>query len=631
MVRDYNPLASLRGLSRYHRYFLLVFALGFLVKYNFALLVIYNVPSARGLLLRNLLHLLLIGYLGTPLVRSRKGRALLLWILLLYTVLYFLPNLYYNRYFGNYLSYNDILMGQGFTPVSVLARQLLRPWDIFFVGDLLLVGYLTRRLKGSGTEESIRNLLEGRAPGLKLPALLIVLLLVGQIGVTNLLLGRPRPRELFESSTGGFVSVYGVVPLYLYEIYWHHALAGNGQATKQIAKMPPVSLNETDAVDQRPNIIVVQMESVDAQLIDRRYNGVEVTPFLNELKKESLYASDFYAQHVNGSFDAEFAMFTSQYPLNKTYAFKDNDMSYFDSVIRILNDNDYQTLAFHGNDATFFHRHKAYRELGFDRFYSRKDFDADATVYEADHEHLGINDYDFLRQSLDYIASAPEPFFAFLITVTSHTTFNFYPESQARDAFEEITPALTRDYFNSVAFLDRSLEMFFSGLEERGLADDTLFLLYSDQDAAVESDVYSSHRAFVTERPNLELPEHIPLFVKHEDVAPGVISKIATTTDIAPTILDLLGANRVPDEFAGTSLLHPEEQPVLFLHEVPQLFYKDHLFVLELTGENGTYEAVEVGRLEDPRERDVQLTKEQKESALTLIEQTRQIIRTRRP
>jgi hypothetical protein len=69
----------------------------------------------------------------------------LLWFLLLYTVLYFLPNLYYNRYFGNYLSYNDILMGQGFTPVSVLARQLLRAWDIFFVGDLLLLGYLTRR------------------------------------------------------------------------------------------------------------------------------------------------------------------------------------------------------------------------------------------------------------------------------------------------------------------------------------------------------------------------------------------------------------------------------------------------------------------------------------------------------
>lgn len=630
-MRVYDPFASLRAVPRESRYFLFLFALGFLVKYNYALLVIYNVPSVTGLLLRNVVHLLLVAYLATPLVRGRKGRSLLLLILFVYTVIYFLPNLYYNRYFGNYLSYNDILMGQGFTPVSVLARQLLRPWDILFVGDLLLLGYLARRLNGSGVEEGIRSLLKGNTPRLRLFVLVLLLFLVGQVVATNRLLGRPKPRELFETSTGGFVSVYGVVPLYLYEIYRHHALAKAQKAPVEPARKPPVSLIEADAIDRNPNIVVIQMESVDAQLIGRRYSGVEVTPFLNELKAESLYASDFYAQHVNGSFDAEFAMFTSRYPLNKTYAFKYNDMSTFDSLIRILNENDYETMAFHGNEATFFHRHKAYRELGFDRFYSRKDFEMDSRVYEAEHEHLGVNDYDFLLQSLDHIASAPEPFFAFLITVTSHTTFNFYPESQERDAFEQITPALTRDYFNSVAFLDRSLRMFFSGLEERGVADNTLFLLYSDHDAAVESDLYSSTRAFETERPNLELPEHIPFFIKHEDVAPGVISKIATTTDIAPTILDLIGANRVPGDFAGSSVLHPEEKPVLFLHEVPQLFYKDHLFTLELTGDNGSYEVVEVGRLQNPREKNVQLTNEEKERALGLIEETREIIRTRRP
>ncbi|MFO8044010.1 MAG: sulfatase-like hydrolase/transferase, partial [Alkalispirochaeta sp.] len=226
---------------------------------------------------------------------------------------------------------------------------------------------------------------------------------------------------------------------------------------------------------------------------------------------------------------------------------------------------------------------------------------------------------------------APEPFFSFLITVTSHTAFDFYPDSFAVDAFEDATPPLLRDYLNSAAFVDHALEMFFSALDARRLTRNTLVVLYGDHDAAVESPEYTSRREFTPRRPLREHPEHVPLFIKHDDVAPGVISKTATTTDIAPTVLDLIGADSLPGDFVGSSLLHPEEEPVLFLHEVPQLLYKDHLFALELTGENGDYHVTEVGQLPHPREVYVEISDEQKEEALEIIQFTRQIITNRRP
>ncbi|MFW5694888.1 MAG: hypothetical protein ACOCYB_06950, partial [Alkalispirochaeta sp.] len=71
--------------------------------------------------------------------------------------------------------------------------------------------------------------------------------------------------------------------------------------------------------------------------------------------------------------------------------------------------------------------------------------------------------------------------------------------------------------------------------------------------------------------------------------------------------------------------------PVLFLHEVPQVLYKEHLFALELAGENGDYEVVEVGHLPNPREEYVEISHEQKEEILQIIQFTREIIANRRP
>ncbi|MFW5826673.1 MAG: LTA synthase family protein [Alkalispirochaeta sp.] len=604
-----------------------------MAKYTYAALMIYNAPALPGLAVRNVVYLIVIAIVAAPLASSRRGRSILLLVLGIYT-LFFLANLYYNRYFGNYLSYNDVLMGQGVRPFRVLTRHLFRPWDIVFILDSIGLWYLWYRLRDNlGDQWPFRRAWAAVRARRKL-LFVIPLLLAGQIAVSNRLLGGPTPGELFETSTAGFAGVYGIVPLYAYEIYQYYspAPAPAPEPTSHPAAMQPeVVLTDEGTLDSNPNIIMIQVESLDAQIIDFEFDGQEVTPFLNDLKGDSLYGSDFYAQHVNGSFDAEFAALTSLYPPNKNYAFKNNDMSAFDSLVGVLNDNGYQTMAFHANDAEFFHRHKAFPELGFERFYSREDFDEEATSYEVGRTSFGINDYDFFSQAIEYIESASEPFFAFLITVTSHTVFDFYPESFAQETFQDASPTILRDYLTSAAFVDYSLEMFFSALEHRDLHRNTLIVLYADHDAAIETPLYNSRRNFVPERPLREHPEHVPLFIKHEDIAPRTISKTGTAVDIAPTILDLVGADPVPEEFVGSSLLHPTEEPVLFLHEVPQVLYKDHLFALELAGENGDYEVVEVGHLPEPREEHVEMSHEQEEELLAIIQFTREIIANRRP
>ncbi|MCK8823782.1 LTA synthase family protein [Fuchsiella alkaliacetigena] len=615
-------MQGLNNLTKKQKCFAVTFLLGFLIKYNYLLIQIFNVPSFTGVIFKNLVFILFSVYFLFPMLKIKKGRIFLLLILSLFS-LFFLANLWYNRYFGNYLSVVDMARSEAGGSSKVLFSHIINYWDLVFIVDLiLLAAFLFKDKQGS-----ISNQFGDRLPIKKsqkkprvLAGVVIALLLIIQVFTTNLLLNNKTAPELYNRSTSGFVNVYGVIPLYLYELY-ESVYVDRSYAVKP--ETPPFLLaDELDGealIEEDSNIIVIQVESLDEKLLGYEHNERQLTPFLNELKEDSLYAENFYTKHVNGSFDADFSLLTSLYPVNRTDTFKNNDMTEFDSLARVLGKQGYETLAFHGNDKRFFNRHLAYPELGFDEFYSREDFSSADRVMEMEEGYLGINDYDFFKQSLDYLAEADSPFFAYFITVTSHTPFSFYPDDQTIEAYSDIEDQLLHDFFQSISFVDKSLEMFIEGLAEKGLKEDTLFVIYSDHDASIDTPEYSSSVDFKLDK-NVKKPEHIPLLIKHPELEAGTIEKTGTITDLAPTILDIMGAETKPEGFIGSSLLKGEEAPVIFMHELPQVLYKDHLFVEQL----GEFE--KIGYLEDRREEKVELPTKEKDKVLDIMEYLRKKI-----
>ncbi|MFW5996109.1 MAG: LTA synthase family protein [Halanaerobiaceae bacterium] len=593
-------MSNLYNFTREQKKFATVFLLGILIKYNYILLRIFHVPSVTGVIFRNIILILFVVIFLFPLVKKRGGRTTLFILFLLFTFL-FLFNFWYSRHFGDYMSYTDMTMGEeidGFNPLKVFFLQMVKIPDIIFLIDVCLLGFFLRRARG---RKFNWNQKQGTKKLKLVGGIIIILLIVIQIVVVGGLLGERNPGELYTQDTPGFVNTYGFFPLYGYEIY-HVVFSGNSGADPGISTVnSELDLDGQSHVPEDTNIIVIQVESLDEKLIDYEHRGEEVTPFLNKLKRESRYYSRAYAQHANGSFDAEFSFLTSLYPANKNYVFREYDMSKFTSIINILNKKGYNTMAFHGNDRTFFHRHRAYPEFGFDRFYSKEDFDSETEL------PLGVNDREFFSASLDYLEEEEEPFFSYFITVTSHTPFNFYPEEKYRDKFKEIESRFVRDYFRSINYTDTALEMFFNGLEERGLMDDSVVIVYGDHGAGIDRKEFSSRGEFVMER-DVKEPENIPLFIKYPGIEPEIDDRPGTPVDLAPTILDLLGETQKPEEFVGHSLLQEKEEPVIFLHEQPQVFYDDRLFIKNLDGfeqvgyrKNGEREKIELPREEETK------------------------------
>jgi len=573
------------------RFFSLILFLAFILKYNYLMLHIFYAPSLTALIIRNLFFIIFYLKFVEPLLISKKIRQRLFLMLIIFTI-FVLSNHWYNRYFGNFLSISDIFAGEGtgqFSMYEVLFTHIFKYWDVIFILDIVLLG-----ITGFNSLPDLNLVKDWGFWKLSLKEIpiknttafaLIILLLLVQIVAGSYIMGGKSPAELYRSGSSYLASVYGILPLYTIEAY-SYITREEEKPRPELKNIPYYKkqrqLSGIQKLPDKTNVILIQVESLDAKVLDYSKQGEQITPFLNKLKDQSLYFENFYAQKVNGSFDADLSTLTSLYPVNRSYVFRDIDLSAFQSLPLLLKEKNYQTLAFHNNDRNFFNRAEAYPDLGFDRFYSQRYFEENIyPVPEA--RGLGVNDYDYFNQAAEIIkekAAAEKPFFAYLISLTSHTTFNFYPKTAVKE-FAGVKNNLVQNYFRSINFTDAAIENFVNKLKEAGIMKNTLLVIYADHESEIKSIEYESDSDFTLWR-NVKVPYHIPLIIKHPEIKNRTIKREGTTTDIAPTVLDLLGYQELPDQFVGSSLFLEEENPILFLHETPHLLKDGQLYIKEL-------------------------------------------------
>ncbi len=258
-------------------------------------------------------------------------------------------------------------------------------------------------------------------------------------------------------------------------------------------------INEYTGIFEGKNILVIHYESMQNLNIGLEFNGVEVTPTLNKLVKDSIYFDNFYSQvSVGTSSDTEFTFNTSLMPTNNGTAF----VSYFNreyvSTPWLLRDKGYYTFSMHANNGSFWNRDTMHESLGYQRFFSKRDYDIDEVI------GLGLSDKSFYRQSIEKLKEINEknqPYYGTLITLTNHTPFDDvdkYGEfdvslkvneyNEETDEMEEVVyPYLEGtklgNYFKSVHYADQALGEFIDALEQEGILDNTVLIIYGDHDA----------------------------------------------------------------------------------------------------------------------------------------------------
>jgi lipoteichoic acid synthase len=227
------------------------------------------------------------------------------------------------------------------------------------------------------------------------------------------------------------------------------------------------------------NLLIIQAESLQHFVVGLKLNGKELTPNINRFCRESVYFSSVYNQTASGnSSDAEFLANAGLYPSPSGVAYTKYAGNRYEALPAALRRKGYRTVALHGDKPAFWNRHHMYPALGFEKYYSKKDFEREESI------GLGLSDRSFFRQTADILANEKKPFYAFAVTLTSHYPFSFTKIAvQTPLDVGEFKDSLMGNYLTSMRYLDNQFGMFMELLKQKNLLDNTVIVLYGDHTA----------------------------------------------------------------------------------------------------------------------------------------------------
>jgi phosphoglycerol transferase MdoB-like AlkP superfamily enzyme len=312
-------------------------------------------------------------------------------------------------------------------------------------------------------------------------------------------------------------------------------------------------------ISKGKNIIIIQVESLQSFVINKKIYNQEITPNLNKIINQSMYFSNFYSQVAGGNTsDAEFLTNTSMYPAKNGAVYFKYPMNVYNSLPNILKKEGYYSAVLHGYFPEFWNRQIMYNALGFDRFYSNKDYIVDESL------GLGITDKSFFNQSLDKLSNLPKPFYSFFITLTSHHPFNALGSNSSLDT-KEYNNTLLGNYFKSINYADEAIGNFIDGLKNKGLYDNSIILIYGDHDA-INFDHYNELGMYLQKDKNrviIDEYKKVPFIIHIPNLAEGrTIEEVGGEIDILPTLLNLLGIDN--KYYLGNDLSNSSNNMVIF-------------------------------------------------------------------
>ena len=116
-------------------------------------------------------------------------------------------------------------------------------------------------------------------------------------------------------STHGVVRHEGLLVGYTYSYFSQHKSYPKVNFPANVNTPNTSSINFSNQ-DQPLNIIIIQVETLEAGVIDLKIKDKEITPFLNSLKENSFYFPNFFSQiGGSGSSDSEVAALLGLLPL----------------------------------------------------------------------------------------------------------------------------------------------------------------------------------------------------------------------------------------------------------------------------------------------------------------------------
>ncbi|MFK5855163.1 MAG: sulfatase-like hydrolase/transferase [Bacteroidota bacterium] len=315
------------------------------------------------------------------------------------------------------------------------------------------------------------------------------------------------------------------------------------EAIKRVKQLHKVDKDTTIYIlnTNRPNIVILLLESWSADLIYSLSGTEGITPQFHKLESEGILFTDFYASG-NRSEQAMSAIFGG-FPSTPITAITHNldKILKLPSLTKTLEKEGYSTSFYFGGQLMYGGINSFISVNGFDVIKEESDIND-----ELPRGKLGIHDEYMLDEQLKDLKTEQQPFFSVLFTVSTHSPY----DQPMDDIISWAEGDSQNDFLNSAYYTDRSLGEYFEKARKQSWYSNTLFILVADH----------SHNTYNNWSVDSKEYRRIPLLLYGDvikDEFQGVkIDKIGSQTDIGVTLLSQLKIGH-EDFFWSRNLFNP--------------------------------------------------------------------------
>ncbi|HMJ67533.1 MAG TPA: LTA synthase family protein [Cyclobacteriaceae bacterium] len=222
----------------------------------------------------------------------------------------------------------------------------------------------------------------------------------------------------------------------------------NDEAQKLLTSMTAGSGDVEKIINtDRPNVLLIVLESFTARIVEPLGGVPGITPELNQLVREGILFDNFYAS--GDRTDKGMVAILSGYPAQpRSSVIKyPNKTEYLPFLSRSLEKEGYHTSFVYGGDIGFANMESYLTTAGFSHVTEDDDFPS-----SLNQSKWGIHDHFVFDRLLEECDTATTPFFKMMLTLSSHEPFDVPLDPPFRKGPDE------RDMFlNACHYTDKSL------------------------------------------------------------------------------------------------------------------------------------------------------------------------------
>ena len=528
-----------------NRKFLLLFILSLvnllLMHWQLALTVEFEYPFRADAIYSNIFACLIdttvFFFIGLLVTWGRVKPSLL--ITFVCTMLLALVNMVYARFFDHYIPVLAVTQVGNLNDGEVLKCVLggFRAVDGCYVGMALLFGWLYRRYDGQVLRPRYLKTL-GALWGAMVASVAAFIVVMGLFRddsfVTSYTRFSPLRVQYYQAPNnmlfrGGFFRRTWTCR----EDFFQGKVTLTKEQADEIRQAYTDYSERTTAKtvgEDTRNLIFIIVESYLSATSDLKVDGKEITPFLNQLKRDSsVYYNGHLQPNINigESSDGQFIYMSGLLPLKSDITVNLMKGRTVHGLPTLLAE---QGIATHSHaivptSPTFWEQDAMNDVYGIEKLYSKLDYQGEVPIYRD------LNDGQVFEMASQIDSKAQEPFFSLILTMSMHHPYDKCEEHGFTLSDTSLTPEY-RNYLVDCHYFDSQLEQYINALRRSGVYDRSVIVIMADHHAH-----YS-----VLNMAEGAISEELPLYIIHGGIRPErVWQGSCNQLDVYTTLLDMFG------------------------------------------------------------------------------------------